>query len=1475
MPQLAATRFACIGHTKARIRDVILEYTGKEGSPEASILRLRNGGGKSTLVAYTFSVILPDKRDFLSSKEEGGMPRELEDYVQPNDKSVVAHLWQLDAGAPNEPPQHFITGAFYEWRGASADANRFRRVWFCAKVNPKEHRLTLQGLPLYVNGPHGEARRNATSFKEEWSTLREKYPECEVKHTENQREWREYLEQAGIDPELYYYQVKMNHREGGADALFRFNNGGEFVDFLLELVMKPTMGEIVSENIGKHRRDLKERRHELIPEKALVLGVEERLRPLVAVAEERRTMLQEGTRLAGETSALRHHAQARAVELGREADQAGEDAKAAIGTRMAHEASALMQRRRAASLARHAARTRLSNAEGDFRESERILKETMRDAALWEAAIPLAQALRHEAEAASILQELQGKKTDAADLLARLTRAADEYHSALTHRTAHLTSAHSRELAAARAHRKAKQDHNGRIATNRGAHATAAATAKLMRGNLTGLDQARARLASQGILQPQERGDVAAARWLAQASHHATLAKRHETEIGQYAEKLGPLDAAIVNTAGEIARLQASEKGAAELLATAHQDRGRLQKLAALRRIFEAPDLDIERLPEDAPARLADALRMATDELIRLRLEGAGDERALDHLKTHGLLPPTPDAQRVIRALEPHLPWVRSGWLALESVLPQDAARRRALVQQAPHIVLGVIVRDADYEKAKQILAEARVTPELPITLAPQSALLAQIANGFSVVGPRSDAYHDPSAARTELERLTLSQDAHARKVRAAADLRNEIEAAKTAFESFRATHPKGWFDQQEALLRSVRASNEKAQADKARLEAEKKDLAKATETATRAMRAEEQNVNAARTKAQDAQRFHETHEAPADEWNAELARSMEEMARLDVEHATLLAHVESSEAAAREHDGNAQRVHAELVERQTDLTRLAYVPGTPMDPAEGPLDTRRFAYDSAKSAYEDAVDEPGLRRMHEKALTDAGKARSDLAKKLRDEKLRDLNETHVHAKLQELPPNKDVAEQWKESVSKVASDKGRHGTNVQARERAEVALSQANQEAEKLGEVPEIPPHEAPAGETTAEALAADALKEAARLDALALTSQQDAARLDAAAAAKRAHAELRSREADTLSQLQTSYDDILVPPVTSIEWPAPASDDAIKSRVDAIAARLATLQKDKRNLDARRSRAVREVKTFSKKGDFEKLRTKLAPQLDRYEDQEMEERAEKLAEELRLRAQTIDAALADMEKHRELLINELLHAAEEGVSVLRTASTQSRLPDHVQGFGGSQFLRITTSDPEGTQARRDRVGQLIDAIVDEDEVPNGMTLIKRAVRQLASPVRVNVLFPDSDHGKEWVPIEEITKTSGGEKITSAVLLYCTLAQLRAKQNGRRRPRTTLLLDNPFGTASRRKFVELQLAVARAMNVQLIYTTGILDDEAISPFPRLIQLKNEKVDRNTNQRYIELQDALGHIDAAHLGRELTVTTATSEDPDA
>jgi hypothetical protein len=151
-----------------------------------------------------------------------------------------------------------------------------------------------------------------------------------------------------------------------------------------------------------------------------------------------------------------------------------------------------------------------------------------------------------------------------------------------------------------------------------------------------------------------------------------------------------------------------------------------------------------------------------------------------------------------------------------------------------------------------------------------------------------------------------------------------------------------------------------------------------------------------------------------------------------------------------------------------------------------------------------------------------------------------------------------------------------------------------------------------------------------------------------------------------------------------------------------------------------------------------------------------------------------------------------------------------------------------------------------------------DGMSLLLRGVRAaMPKGVRAEMLKPDAVLRTERLRVSEIRDVfSGGQQLTAAIVLYCTMASLRAHQRGEgRRPHAgVLFLDNPIGRASAGYLLELQFGVAQALGVQLIYTTGLFDAGALSAFPLIIRLRND-ADLRAGRKYLSVADrAVQHV---------------------
>jgi hypothetical protein len=123
-------------------------------------------------------------------------------------------------------------------------------------------------------------------------------------------------------------------------------------------------------------------------------------------------------------------------------------------------------------------------------------------------------------------------------------------------------------------------------------------------------------------------------------------------------------------------------------------------------------------------------------------------------------------------------------------------------------------------------------------------------------------------------------------------------------------------------------------------------------------------------------------------------------------------------------------------------------------------------------------------------------------------------------------------------------------------------------------------------------------------------------------------------------------------------------------------------------------------------------------------------------------------------------------------------------------------------------------------------------------------------VLKPESTLSPRRIPAEQIAAYSGGEAITTAILLYATFAKMRLRALGDARPEHAgmLILDNPFGKVSNATFLEVVTRVTQALGVQLIFTTHIKDVQSLRALPNRYRL-GRKVALGGREKHLEIVD--------------------------
>ncbi len=273
-----------------------------------------------------------------------------------------------------------------------------------------------------------------------------------------------------------------------------------------------------------------------------------------------------------------------------------------------------------------------------------------------------------------------------------------------------------------------------------------------------------------------------------------------------------------------------------------------------------------------------------------------------------------------------------------------------------------------------------------------------------------------------------------------------------------------------------------------------------------------------------------------------------------------------------------------------------------------------------------------------------------------------------------------------------------------------------------------------------------------------------------------------------------------------------------------------------------------------------YEQVRTPARQQIRELPASALPEHAVAWAAAFAPRLRVLTDELNQLERNRDIIVDRLRGLVEAALATLRSAQRLSRLPEGLGEWSGQEFLRIRFEDPDHSLLT-ERLGEVIDEATraavrkNSDLRRDGMTLLLRGVQAALEPrgIAVEILKPDAVLRAERVPVGQMGDVfSGGQLLTAAIALYCTMAALRSNDSGRDRQKHagTLFLDNPIGRANATYLLELQRAVADALGVQLIYTTGLFDTTALAEFPLVVRLRND-ADLRAGLKYISVEEHL------------------------
>ncbi|MGW2441433.1 hypothetical protein ACWCY1_32560 [Streptomyces goshikiensis] len=1480
------------------------EPTGPPRRPApAGVLFLENGGGKSVLLKLIFSVMLPGHRNTLGGASSGVLRK----FLLADDCGHVALEWQH-----TQTGECVVVGKVSEWRGrqVSGDPRKFAEAWYSFRPGPG---LSLDNLPVAeatavrppVEGASGAQgrRRTMKGFRDALTDAGKAYPHLEVVWEEIHDRWNEHLTELGLDPELFRYQREMNADEGEAAGLFAVKKDSDFTDLLLRAVTDTRDTDGLADLVHGFGNKLG-RRGELMAEREFTAGSVDLLTKIVEAAGTRSRLRDVHAGAERRTRTLARRLSARAgEERGRAADLAQRvtgAAHAVTSAESARDRSAAVS----AELAYRHASLALTVADKAAAAQRRELLEARTLHSAWQAAETV---LRHRAAAdrsARVAAAILEAERDAAPALAARATAAAALVRAL-----HTAAEHGERVANEEEERSAALQDVGETAHR---DATAAATAaqrarseaEHLRSRLGEVEQETAEAVRAGWLDDTAPdADPARAALAAADAEKSAVAAWDESREASRAAAEAAREAAAAESRAELTAARAAD--AADAAEAAHDAEHRAAaSLAAAPRLAEllglpsTPDTflphprtgtpgtpaapgtptaaagsapaapggltvaDLDRNADELRELLTRGVATAERQLFDLRTAAADDARILGALGDGGLLPPGPDVLATVEYLGEHGIPALPGWRYLaQSVDPADHA---AVLAARPELVDGVVITDPDtHHRAREVLSGAALLPRSTVAVGTAAALLAPVPpadhsdTGVFLVPP-NPAMHDEHAADEERQALRTRATARDTEIRdLAARLSGDRELA-ARLGSWRTGCPPGRLaelagqaaaartfaeeaDAELAEARTVRAEAEDTAADAARVRDERQD------TAQRARRVADALAGLAFRLRERAGWQVKVRELADD--------AAESEARAEVCLDRARAADEDRRAAQRAADDarrTARALRAERAEIAGAPEALPEDDGAP----RAPLPDLREAYRAASQLYEKVGVGADLRAEQARAEGDESAALAEL----------DRLTNKVRTRAAQLLEGTDGAD-----------GPSRQAAAARAESLVQMLETRASTASEQLGrlrgEAERHAPTDGEAHTELPEEMIPGDVEQAQGL--LRTATAQLAAHTAAVESARAAHADLlRSHRTaedgaggfeETAAQLRDllrdhGHDE-------DEQSPAPHPGTLEEARQSATEARR-SLRGCAADLSAAES-AVREASDIlvrhANANRYEQVRTPARQQIRELPASALPEHAAAWAAAFAPRLRVLTDELAQLERNRDSIVDRLRGLVESSLATLRSAQRLSQLPEGLGEWSGQEFLRIRFEEPDQATLT-ERLGEVIDeatrAAVKKNSTASfgegrrdGMSLLLRGVQAALEPkgISVEILKPDAVLRAERVPVGQMGDVfSGGQLLTAAIALYCTMAALRSNDRGRDKHRHagTLFLDNPIGRANATYLLELQRAVSDALGVQLLYTTGLFDTTALAEFPLVIRLRND-ADLRAGLKYISVEEHL------------------------
>lgn len=1429
MWHLRRVHMESVGHPDARFDPLTTDFTNPDGMPTSSVLWLENMGGKTSWLSLVFSTLCPALKNFLGKPD-----KQLGDYVLGSDTAhVILEFSQVTGLRPLiGRDARLVLGQVLQWRDHRQDRAResteLQRRFWSVVVPPEGYAPTFEEARLLIR-VDGTRRRPLPEFTDGLTAAMQG---CDAfRPSAHQGEWTNWLRGHALDTGVFADQIKMSSDEGAISERFQFANGDEFVKWALPYIIPPDIPDQISD-IVEQVRDKLAKRPRLRRQQDFCSSVHPRLSHAATQQSELMAQRDEATEawdssllLVDQMHAAHNEAQSRVVHHQQEARRLKAEAGQALSLR-----NKLQAMRREAELVQ----ARLLHDAASARHAEALheYEDAQQHAEAWK----LTSQIKQLSEAELRLDQIQAELDEADHAAAPLRDAVSRAEQRLAAKLTHLRKADKADLDATESQithaQQAITEADQLIQAANDERVHAERDAAEARKDLEHLASEMAEAVRDGLVDQDQPVDGALLLKVAEVQRLDAEAERQAGLADKAKRARIAADSDAEAARRSLATLQAQRarvQNQSEQIASAA---ARLMNIPEIAEAFETPDPDLWLDGPNAAGRLAQQAEAATTRRIEAELRSAADRRAVDALDRSGWLPPSPDVEDMLAALEEvGIHSAFSGWQVLRDQFPED--RHRSIISQHPDIVNGVILVDADDLEAA-VAATNRLTLSAPTCLAVGADVLS-VDKPTTVIVDGPAALHDRAAADIESKRRNEQLEASERVVQEAAACGDTAQRARTRLDSFIESNPATTVAALHAEAsdlasritvaeNGVAAATESSKAAASDIDQALERLQSARERLGDARRAE---ADLRRLKDRQDRRGH--HQRALDGAEKLIRGSIRRIAAADEAKQEAKKRLAGAEGAANEIRIRIAGIESAFTRRGLTLTEHP--------PPDDPVDNLEDALDSARRAL-DAVAPPDQLTREYETLT---RQRATVSERLRN------SAEHTVALARKLLASAAGATiQTRSAAINSAEQRARQAHTSQALAKQEldraVAEMRRREEAAQHGraQLDECP----------------KTLDQAQELiERLTTESTAAHATYEAASKLQTHHAEMEQqadRDADAFSRVRDSLSKSLRRHATAMNRPSEVIDERRDSppwrgdRTDAEQEylrhetlldetaeyiRLAIEERD-RSLDE-----VRQLANEHRDLLAEDMPT-LLPRLTEGPPDQRGIYASELAGQLQTYALTIEKDLDDLEHHRRGVIDHLAGNVNQAIKLLARLQRRTSLPEGLDDWSKRTFLSLTHPKlPTAPDELAGRVATVVDQICSGSAraQTSGMDLLYEAVAaSIGGPFGAAILKPHKRLTNQRVDISEMASFSGGQKLTTALVIFAALTRMRTEAHSSSRHASAalpLLLDNPIGKANQATLMEVQQRVGEAFGLQLIYTTGLDDMGALASFNNIIRL--------------------------------------------